>query len=77
MAYAAAHPDVEAGVAKAGLIWAPWKPIENEEVAKVIGLIELSEISAAMIHQIIYGIEKDPLMNDDMVRIGREVLGKD
>jgi len=41
-----------------------------------IGLpsVSVSEISATMLDQVANGFDKEPLMNDDLVRIGRRVL---
>ena len=36
--------------------------------------VKVSEISAAMLHEIINGFQKEPLENDDLVRIGRQAL---
>ena len=36
--------------------------------------IEVKEISAAMLHQVLNGFEKETLQNDDLVRIGRQAL---
>ena len=36
--------------------------------------VDVAEISAAMLHEVIHGFEKEPLENDDLVRIGREAL---
>jgi len=38
--------------------------------------VSIEEIAAAMLKQVTDGIEKETLENGDMVRIGREVLGK-
>ncbi|MCJ1392090.1 hypothetical protein MMC18_004957 [Xylographa bjoerkii] len=36
--------------------------------------IDVRDISAAMLHQVIHGFEKEPLENNDLVRIGRQAL---
>lgn len=36
--------------------------------------VTVTEFSAAMIDQVVNGFEKEPLMNEDLVRIGRRVL---
>ena len=36
--------------------------------------IDVSVISAAMLHEVIHGFEKEPLGNDDLVRIGNQAL---
>ena len=43
---------------------------------KGVGNVCITEISAAMIDQALHGFEKEPLLNDDLVRIGREALKK-
>ena len=42
----------------------------------VLGLpkVDVGEISAAMIHEVMYSFEKKTLENADLVRIGREAL---
>ena len=42
----------------------------------VMGLpkVNVEDISAAMIHEVMHGFEKEPLENADLVRIGREAL---
>jgi hypothetical protein len=35
---------------------------------------DLNEIVAAMLDQVVNGFEKEPLMNEDLVRIGKAVL---
>ena len=37
-------------------------------------IVDVGEISAAMIHEVMHGFEKDSLENADLVRIGREAL---
>ncbi len=70
---------VEASVAKPGLINGPGKssPILQRVFLTLIGLpkIQVSEISAALLQQVVGGFEKDTLLNADMVRIGQKVLG--
>jgi hypothetical protein len=70
---------VEACVAKPGLINGPGKssPILQRVFLTLIGLpkIQVSEISAALLQQVVGGFEKDTLLNADMVRIGQKVLG--
>ena len=70
---------VEAAIAKPGLINGPGKssPILQRVFLALIGLpkIQVSDISAALIHQVVNGFEKDTLLNGDMVRIAEAVLG--
>ncbi len=60
---------VESCVVKPGSIDAPSKPRRE-----IPGLphIELSDIAAAMLDQIVNGFEKDTLSNADMIRIGQK-----
>ena len=80
LAFAAEHKDaVEACVSKPGLITAPGqilKTVAATVLKYVISLpnVGVTEISAAMLHQVINGFEKEPLENDDLVRIGRQAL---
>lgn len=74
---------VEATVAKPGLIDAPGKrgiamQILSTIGRSIIGLpkVEVSEIAATLIDQAVNGIEKDTLLNEDLVRIGQKVLGQ-
>lgn len=39
-------------------------------------LVELRDIVAAMLDQVVNGFEKDTLLNDDLVRIGKKALGE-
>lgn len=36
--------------------------------------VDLTEVAAAMLDQVLRGFERDTLSNDDLVRIGRRVL---
>ena len=36
--------------------------------------VTVNECSAAMLDQVVNGFEKEPLMNEDLIRIGRRVL---
>jgi hypothetical protein len=36
--------------------------------------VTVTEISATMLDQVVNGFEKEPLMNEDLVRIGQRVL---
>ncbi|KAK6212766.1 hypothetical protein LQW54_004855 [Pestalotiopsis sp. IQ-011] len=65
--------NVQSLIAKSGMIHGP-----GMEVRSVPGLpnIELEEIAAALLDQVINGFEKDTLSNDDMVRIGKGALNK-
>jgi hypothetical protein len=42
----------------------------------IIGLpkVEVSEIAATLLEQAVKGIEKETLLNDDLIRIGQKVL---
>jgi hypothetical protein len=77
LAFAADHKDrMEACVAKPGLITKPgnYLNIAFATVLKWAGLVPnvaVTEVAAALLDQVINGFEKEPLMNDDLVRIGR------
>jgi len=72
---------VDACVAKPGLIDAPGRTgLMMKAVQSVgrslIGLptVDVSEIAAALLDQAIKGIEKDTLLNEDLIRIGQKVF---
>ncbi|KAF8206153.1 hypothetical protein K438DRAFT_1816669 [Mycena galopus ATCC 62051] len=77
--FAAEHKDegFEACVVKPGLITRSLASSFLAAGIKLIGFpsVSLEEISAAMVHQVVHGFEKDPLQNEDLVRIGRKALG--
>jgi hypothetical protein len=56
---------------KPGLIDAP-----GAEKREIPGLphIDLPDIAAALLDQVVCGFEKDTLSNDDLVRIGQRAL---
>jgi hypothetical protein len=78
LAFAAAHSDeMQACVAKPGLITRSIASVVFAGGLKlVMGVpsVGLSEVSAAMLHQVVHGFEKEPLENEDLVRIGRQTL---
>ena len=53
-----------------------WKTIAATALNVVMGLpkIDVGEISAAMIHEVMHGFVKEPLENADLVRIGQQAL---
>ncbi len=66
-------------MAKPGLITATGqilKTIRATVLKYVMSLpnVDVAEISAAMLHEVIHGFEKEPLENDDLVKIGRQAL---
>lgn len=65
---------MQAQIAKSDFINAPGKV-----VPKVPGLptIDLQDIAAAMLNQVVEGFEKDTLVSDDMTRIGQKALGQE
>ncbi|MCJ1451528.1 hypothetical protein MMC28_001867 [Mycoblastus sanguinarius] len=79
-AFAAEHKGaVETCVAKPGLITAPGQTLRTIVVTVLnyvasVPKIDVAEVSAAMLHEVIHGFEKEPLENDDLVRIGRQAL---
>lgn len=57
---------------KPGFIDAPG--VERREIPGIPHM-ELTDIAAAMLDQVIGGFEKDTLSNDDLARIGQRALG--
>lgn len=80
LAFAAEHKGaMEACVAKPGMITAPGQYLKTAfatvmKYAMALPNVDVSEISAAMLHEVVHGFEKEPLANDDLVRIGRMAL---
>ena len=80
LAYAAEHKDaLQVCVAKPGLIIAPGEYLRSIGAAamNLMGIVPnlaVGEVSAAMLHQVVHGWEKEPLENADLVRIGRLAL---
>jgi hypothetical protein len=72
---------VEACVTKPGLIDAPGKMNMAMKAVSTVGrsiiglpLVGVSEIAATLLEQAINGIEKDTLLNEDLIRIGQKAL---
>jgi hypothetical protein len=42
--------------------------------AGIVDNISLVDVAAAMLDQVINGFEKEPLMNEDLMRIGKQSL---
>lgn len=59
-------------ITKSGFINAPGRVVPN---VPGLPLVELQDIAAAMLDQVVNGFEKDTLSNDDLVRIGQKALG--
>ncbi|MCJ1281759.1 hypothetical protein MMC26_001082 [Xylographa opegraphella] len=80
LAFAAEHKgDMEACVAKPGMIIGPGQYLKmvGATILKYVMSvpnITVAEISAAMLHEIVNGFEKEPLENEDLVRIGHQAL---
>jgi len=80
LSFASSHSGrVEATVAKPGLINQPgnifhWFRATILWFVASLPNISVVDISAAMLDQVLNGFEKDPLMNDDLVRIGQKAL---
>lgn len=49
-------------------------PSQRTERIKVLRKVELQEVAAALLDQVVSGFEKDTLLNDDLARIGQEAL---
>jgi len=66
-------------VAKPGLILEEGKPLRAvmAAVMNLVGIVPnvpLKDLCAAMLDQVINGFEKEPLQNDDLHRIGQNIL---
>ena len=66
-------------MAKPGIITAPGQYLKTMfamlmKYAISLPNVDVADVSAAMLHQVIHGFEKEPLENDDLVRIGRQAL---
>ena len=73
--------DVQICITRPGLIYAPGNMstltvVASTVMRSLIGLprVELDEIAATLVDQAVNGIEKETLLNEDLVRIGREKL---
>ena len=71
--------DNEVRVAKPGWITAPTFSTRSlmafvMKVAVSMPSVTVSEISASMIDQVLKGFDKEPLLNENLVRFGRQVL---
>jgi hypothetical protein len=72
---------MEACVAKPGLIDAPGRTGLVMKAVQTVGRsiidlpkIDVSEIAATLLDQVVKGFEKDTLLNEDLVRIGQKAL---
>jgi hypothetical protein len=72
---------VEACITKPGLIGAPGRTGFLMSVVATVGRtliglpkVEVSEIAATLLEQVVKGIEKETLLNDDLIRIGQKAL---
>ncbi|KAI1445744.1 hypothetical protein F5Y02DRAFT_385209 [Annulohypoxylon stygium] len=72
---------VEVCVAKPGMIDAPGRSGLLLNAAKTVGRVllglprvDVSEISTALLDQVVNGFEKETLQNEDLVRIGQGIL---
>ena len=84
LAFAAEHSDekFEACVVKPGLITHDAASLVRAGELKLtsgVPSVSVEEVSAAMLHQVVHGFEteKEPLENEDLVRIGRKALEAD
>ncbi|KAJ6532057.1 hypothetical protein B0H19DRAFT_1189836 [Mycena capillaripes] len=76
LAFAAEH-NFEACTAKPGLITrslGSWAFASAVKLVMGVPNLTVTEVSAAMLHQVMNGFEKEPLQNDDLARIGRQAL---
>lgn len=74
---------MEACVAKPGLIDAPGKTGLVMKAVQTIGRsiiglpeVDVGEIAATLLNQAVKGIEKETLLNEDLIRIGQRVLAE-
>lgn len=82
LAFAAEHPrTIEACITKPGMINGPNRGElirVTREALKLKGIelpeVQLSEIAATLLKQAVRGIEKETLLNDDLVQIGQQAL---
>lgn len=80
LAFAAAHPgQIDVTVAKPGLILQPGSVLHWLRATFLwwmasVPSISVVDICAAMLEQVLDGFEKDPLMNEDLARIGQKAL---
>lgn len=81
MAFVAAQPagSVELGVVKPGIITGHSSGLMSVMTGVLVGLgvvkkVGIQELVAAMLQQVRDGFEKEPLENDDMIRIGQKAL---
>lgn len=58
-------------ITKSGFINGPGKVVPG---VPGLPLVELQDITAAILDQVINGFEKDTLSNDDLVQIGQKAL---
>lgn len=80
LAYASAHQaELEASIAKPGLILQPgsiftWLKATVLHLAMSLPSVGVVEFCAALLNQVSTAFEKDTLENEDLARIGRQVL---
>jgi hypothetical protein len=74
---------VQACVTKPGLIHTPGRMGLAMTLLSTIGrtliglpLIEVNEIAATLLDQAVNGVEKETLLNEDLVRIGQKALAE-
>lgn len=73
----AAHSssNLEVSAARPGLItglgdWVKPVPAAGPQIFKGVPSLGADQCAAAMLHEIVHGFSKDPLLHDDLVRIG-------
>lgn len=80
LAYAADHKDsVEACVVKPGIITAPGQYLKTISATAlkwlgVVPTLDVGEVSAAMLEMVTKGWDKEPLENEDLIKVGRAAL---
>ncbi len=81
LSYATSQPpgSLEVCVAKPGLVTGAGTPAGSAigtalKFTKVLASVDLGELAAALLNQVVNGFEKEPLMNADLQRIGQKAL---
>lgn len=72
--------DIDLCVAKPGLITASTFGLKTVmafvmKMTISVPSVSVIECSAALLDQVVKGFEREPLKNEDLVRLGRQVLG--
>ncbi|RYO99413.1 hypothetical protein DL764_006808 [Monosporascus ibericus] len=83
--FGAEHREVDVHIVRPGMVWSSitfWRSVQanifraTNVLTRVIPNISLTELSAAILDQVVRGFEKEALSNADLVRIGGAALKK-